>query len=397
LTLLINPVFWVVAIVVYLLLLIKLPGCLTVRFGIFNFMALIVLLGWEIASGVLGFIFFIWITINLINLLKNKPTITGVSFLSLGLLSLLLFTFLLHKFNLASADFSNQLGKMIPWFPAEILLPFFASISFSFIFVRCIDLINSCVLKNIPLADPISLMGYIVPFHMLVAGPVNIYKDHLEANNKPINPITPAATLLIINEITTGLFYKFVLAEGIRVYFYGINSNILVVNWMDSLILLIYVFFDFAGYSRIARGIGLLYGIPTPKNFNAPFLSTSVTDFFTRWHMSMGQFIRHNIFSPTQLYLVRKFGVKRAPLVSMITMMISFSFVGLWHRLSLTWLLWGIAMGALMGLEKFVQTILIKKKWSQLDYFKKITDLLGVIYVFFVMILSFYYFSGEVF
>jgi D-alanyl-lipoteichoic acid acyltransferase DltB (MBOAT superfamily) len=113
--------------------------------------------------------------------------------------------------------------------------------------------------------------------------------------------------------------------------------------------------------------------------------------------MSMGQFIRHNIFSPTQLYLVRKFGVKRAPLVSMIAMMISFSFVGLWHRLSLTWLLWGIAMGALMGLEKFVQTILIKKKWNQAGDFKTITDLFGVVYVFFVMILSFYYFSGEVF
>jgi D-alanyl-lipoteichoic acid acyltransferase DltB (MBOAT superfamily) len=397
LTLLINPIFWVVAIVVYLLLLIRLPGSLTFRFGLFNFLTLIILLGWEIASGVLGFVFFIWIAINLINLLKKNPTITGVSFLSIGLLSFLLFTFLLHKFNLASADFSIQLEKTIPWFPAETILPFFASISFSFIFVRCIDLIHSCVLKNIPLTDPISLIGYIAPFHMLVAGPVNIYKDHLEANKKPVRSITPATTLLIINEITTGLFYKFVLAEGIRVYFYGINSNILVINWIDSLILLIYVFFDFAGYSRIARGIGLLYGIPTPKNFNAPFLSTSVTDFFTRWHMSMGQFIRHNLFSPTQLYLVRKFGVKRAPLVSVISMMISFAFIGLWHRLSLTWFLWGIAMGALMGLEKFIQTILIKQKWNHGGGFKKITDLLGVIYVFFVMILSFYYFSGEVF
>ena len=184
---------------------------------------------------------------------------------------------------------------------------------------------HSCVWKEIPLTDPISLMGYIVPFHMLVAGPINIYEEHLEVNKKPFNLITPAATIVIINEITTGLFYKFVLAEGIRIYFYGINSNILVVNWLDSLILFIYVFFDFAGYSRIARGIGLLYGIPTPINFNAPFLATSLTDFFTRWHMSMGQFIKRNLFLPSQLCLVRKFGLKWAPLVSVITMMISFS------------------------------------------------------------------------
>ena len=240
-------------------------------------------------------------------------------------------------------------------------------------------------------------MGYIAPFHMLLAGPINIYEEHLEANKKPFSSITPAATILIINEITTGLFYKFVLAEGIRVYFYGIDSNILVVNWLDSLILLVYVFFDFAGYSRIARGIGLLYGIPTPINFNAPFLATSTTDFFTRWHMSMGQFVRRNLFSPIQLYLVRKFGLKLAPLVSVISMMVSFTFVGLWHRLSWTWFSWGIAMGVLMGLEKFVQTILTKQKWNQSGDFKKITDLIGRIYVFLVIIMSFYYFSSEVF
>ncbi len=396
-TLLINPIFWVVAIVVYLLLLIRLPGSLTFRFGLFNFFTLIILLGWEIAIGALGFVFFIWLAINLITSLKKNPAITGLSFLSIGLLILLLFTFLLHKLNLESAEFPFKLAQTIPWFPTKTLLSFLATLSFSYIFVRCIDLIHSCVWKKIPLTDPISLMGYIAPFHMLLAGPINIYEEHLEANKKPFSSITPAATILIINEITTGLFYKFVLAEGIRVYFYGIDSNILVVNWLDSLILLVYVFFDFAGYSRIARGIGLLYGIPTPINFNAPFLATSTTDFFTRWHMSMGQFVRRNLFSPIQLYLVRKFGLKLAPLVSVISMMVSFTFVGLWHRLSWTWFLWGIAMGVLMGLEKFIQTILIKQKWNQSGDFKKITDLIGRIYVFLVIIMSFYYFSGEVF
>ena len=80
---------------------------------------------------------------------------------------------------------------------------------------------------------------------MLVAGPINIYEDHIQANERPGNPITPTKSLIIINEITTGLFYKFVLAEGIRIYFYGLNGNMLVVEWFDCLILPIYVFFDF--------------------------------------------------------------------------------------------------------------------------------------------------------
>ena len=396
-TLLINPTFWVLAIAVYLLLLIRLPGSLIFRFGLFNLFTLIILLSWETALGALGFVVLIWVALNLITSLKTKPNTISFVLLSLGFSSLLLLLFLLHKLNLANSQFSIQLKQVAPWFPAETLLPFFATLSFSYVFVRCIDLFHSCIWKNLPLVDPISLMGYLTPFHMLVAGPINIYEEHIQANERSVDSITPAGSILIINEITTGLFYKFVLAEGIRIYFYGINSNILVANWLDSFILFVYVFFDFAGYSRIARGIGLLYGIPTPVNFNAPFLATSVTDFFTRWHMSMGQFIRHNLFSPTQLYLVRKFGVKWAPLVGVVTMMVSFAFVGLWHRLSFTWFLWGVAMGILMAGEKFMQAFLIKQEWGQSGSFKNIIDLLGRIYVFLVIILSYYYFSSEVF
>ena len=65
-----------------------------------------------------------------------------------------------------------------------------------------------------------------MPFHMLLAGPINIYKEHIEANNKDSDSISPTSAVLIINEITTGLFYKFVLSEGIRIYFYGLTGNI---------------------------------------------------------------------------------------------------------------------------------------------------------------------------
>ena len=395
--LLINPTFWVITIAVYLLLLVRLPGSLTFRFGLSNLIALYLLLGWETTLGALVFVCLVWIAINLITRLKSRQILNSSSLVCFGFSGILLFSFLLHKLNLENTEFPTQMKQIAPWFPAEFLLPFFATLSFSYIFVRCIDLSRSCIWGNTPLIDPISLVGYLIPFHMLLAGPINIYKEHVNINNKNADSISPASTILIINEITTGLFYKFVLAEGIRIYFYGLGGNILVTEWFDSTILIVYVFFDFAGYSKMARGLGHLYGIPTPVNFNSPFLAISITEFFTRWHMSMGQFVRRNLFSPIQLYLVRKFGLKWAPLVSVITMMVSFTFVGLWHRLSWTWFSWGIAMGALMGLEKFVQTILIKQKWNQAGGFKNIIDLLGRIYVFLVIILSYYYFSSEVF
>ena len=396
-TLLINPLFWVVTIVIYLLLQTRLPGSLTFRFGLFNIIALYILLGWKAILGALVFVILVWIALNLIAQLKTKSTSAGSSLVSLGLFGTLLFSFLLHKLNLENAEFSFQIKQVVPWFPVETLLPLFATLSFSYIFVRCIDLIHSCVWKNKTLLDPISLMGYLAPFHMLVAGPVNIYEEHIKANERSVNSTSPTKSILIINEITTGLFYKFVLAEGIRIYFYGLEGSISIASWLDSIILIFYVFFDFAGYSKIARGIGLLYGIPTPVNFNAPFLATSVTDFWTRWHMSMGQFVLRNLFTPIQLQLVRKVGVKWAPAASIITMIISFGFVGLWHRLSWTFLLWGVGMGILMAGEKFVKTLLIKQEWNQVNNFSGTIDTLGRVYVFFVFSLSTYFISDQLF
>jgi D-alanyl-lipoteichoic acid acyltransferase DltB (MBOAT superfamily) len=394
---LINPIFWVTAIAVYLLLLLKLPGSLTFRFGLFNLITLNILLGWETALSAFGFAFLVWTALYLIIAIKNIPNKTSSDLLSLVFLFLLFFLYLLHKSNLANLAFSIKLKGLIPWFPAEVLLPFFVTLSFSYIFVRCIDLFRSCIWEKTPLVDPISLVGYLTPFHMLIAGPVNIYREHVNINNKNTDSIPPVSTIMIINEITTGLFYKFVLAEGIRIYFYGLNGSILVTEWFDSIILIIYIFFDFAGYSKIARGLGLLYGIPTPVNFNAPFLSTSITEFFTRWHMSMGQFILRNIFTPIQLVLVRRFGVSWSVPLSIVTMVISFGFVGLWHRLSWTWLLWGVVMGFLLAAEKHSQILLKNLKWQPSGYIKTGIDNLGRLYIWSMLTLTIYLISSEVF
>ena len=382
------------AIAVYLLLILRLPGKLIFRFGLFNLVTLIVLLGWKVTLVALGFVVLVW---TILTLFKNKLNPPSRYLMFLSFFPALLFLFSLHKLNLANTEFSIQLKQIAPWFPVEALLLFFTTLSFSYIFVRCIDLARSCIFGNTPLVDPISLMGYLMPFHMLVAGPVNIYDEHVRVNDSNPPSMTPSKVLLIINEITTGLFYKFVLSEGIRIYFYGLNGNISTTELFDPFILVVYVFFDFCGYSKIARGMGLLYGIPTPMNFNAPFLATSVTELFTRWHMSMGQFIRSNFFTPIQLQLVRRVGVRWSSAASVITLIISFGFVGLWHRFSWTWFLWGVTMGILMAGEKFILTFLIKNKWNIKGNVKILIDNLGRVYVFSILALTVYYTAKETF
>ena len=111
----------------------------------------------------------------------------------------------------------------------------------------------------------------------------------------------------------------------------------------------------------------------------------------------MGQFIRNNIFTPIQLQLVRRVGVELSSVASIITLVISFGFVGLWHRLSWTWFLWGIVMGVLMAGEKFVLTFLIKKKLNPVGGFKTVTDNLGRLYVFLVVASTIYFTAKETF
>jgi D-alanyl-lipoteichoic acid acyltransferase DltB (MBOAT superfamily) len=371
-----------------------LPGKLIFRFGLFNLLTLTILVGWEVPLVALLFVLSIW---TFLALIKNQSNLVSRSLMCIGFFAALLFIFLLHKLNIANIEFSAQLKQVAPWFPIQKLFPFFVTLSFSYIFVRCIDLVRSCAWENVPLVDPISLMGYLIPFHMLLAGPVNSYEEHVQANRSPLSSTTPSKMLIIMNEITTGLFYKFVLAEGIRLYFYGNAGNMSATEWYDPFILLIYTFFDFSGYSKIARGIGLLYGIPTPENFNAPFLATSVTEFFTRWHMSMGQFVKRNIYIPVQLGLLRSFGVKFASISGFIAMVISFSIVGLWHGLSWNWLLWGFFMGALLAGENFILKLLIKNKWNKIGNAKIILNSLGRVYVFLAITLSVYFFIEEMF
>jgi alginate O-acetyltransferase complex protein AlgI len=370
------------------------PGKLIFRFGLFNLLTLIILIGWKISLVAVFFVLSIWTALALI---KNQSNLVSRSLIGFGFFTALLFLFLLHKLNLANIEFSAQLKQAAPWIPIQTVFHFFVTLSFSYMFVRCIDLVRSCAWENIPLVDPISLMGYLIPFHMLLAGPVNSYEEHVQANKSPLSSTTPSKVLIIVNEITTGLFYKFVLAEGIRLYFYGNAENISATEWYDPFILLIYTFFDFSGYSKIARGIGLLYGIPTPENFNAPFLATSVTEFFTRWHMSMGQFVKRNIYIPIQLGLLRSFGVKFASISGFIAMVISFSFVGLWHGLSWNWFLWGFFMGTLLAGENFMLTFLIKNKRYQVGNAKIILNNLGRVYVFFAISFSVYFFIEEMF
>ena len=116
-----------------------------------------------------------------------------------------------------------------------------------------------------------------------------------------------------------------------------------------------YIFLEFWGYSLIALGVGRLIGISTPVNFNHPYLSTSVGEFWTRWHMSLGAFGARTIYNPIMLFFIRRFGSQNKKslfVCNIIALWCPFIFIGLWHHISWSFFVWGLVVGFVVAAEK---------------------------------------------
>jgi D-alanyl-lipoteichoic acid acyltransferase DltB (MBOAT superfamily) len=271
-----------------------------------------------------------------------------------------------------------------------------ATLSFSYAFLRCLDAIRAVLAKGSPLLDPLGLAGYLFPFHMLLAGPIAGYDEHLNLNADAPGALRADRIISAASDIATGLVYKHVCAEYLRVFLFGLDSPLASRGFIDTAALFVYLFFDFAGYSRIALGVGTLMGVPTPVNFRAPFAARNVTDFFARWHMSLGGFVTRNIYVPLQLRLVRRFGVRRSVWLALVSLLACWLFVGLWHRLSWRFAAYGAAFALVVWTEKLV----LDRRWlrparpgSGLAYVRRG---LGMTYVFAVVTVMLHLVMGEI-
>jgi membrane protein involved in D-alanine export len=147
-----------------------------------------------------------------------------------------------------------------------------------------------------------------------------------------------------INKIFWGLLYKFVIAFQIKLKWMDVittsNKDFLsMINYMYAYSF--YLFFDFAGYSMFAIGFSYIFGVKTPENFNKPFLSVNIRDFWNRWHMSLSHWFRDFVFMSVATYLIRrKLGLNNFQ-VSSLAYITSFGLMGIWHGLAFHYLIYG--------------------------------------------------------
>lgn len=212
-----------------------------------------------------------------------------------------------------------------------------------------------------------TLVYFILFFPTLSSGPIDRYRRFQEDLNKKIEKREYLDEYLYIGirKITIGLGYKFVLAFLINTFWMSkIPADITFLNGLSYMYAYsLYLFFDFAGYSSFAVGTSYILGIKTPDNFNKPFLSKDMKEFWTRWHISLSKWFGDYLYSRIVLNSMRKKRFKSRFTASHVAQIITMLIMGIWHGLSLFYVIYGLYQGIVL-----VLTDIIQRKWK---YYKK--------------------------
>lgn len=219
---------------------------------------------------------------------------------------------------------------------------------------------------------------YVTLFPQLIAGPIVKYKDVAEQLGGRKHSIEQFASGVRI--FTLGLFKKVMLANNIGMLWdvykaQSVGSMSVAGAWLGIVAFAFQIFFDFSGYSDMARGLGRMLGFEFMENFNYPYISKSITEFWRRWHISLGTWFREYLYIP--LGGNRKNGYRNVLIVWLAT--------GLWHGAEINFILWGLYFGLIM---------LIEKKFL-LQYLAKIPSLFAHIYTLVIIAISWVLFAIE--
>lgn len=194
----------------------------------------------------------------------------------------------------------------------------------------------------------IQFAAYVAMFPQLVAGPIVQYKDISSQLNS--RRVTAEGFSYGISRFITGLSKKVLLANNIGMLWEQISGGNLAglsaaEAWIGAAAFSFQIYFDFSGYSDMAIGLGEMFGFHFRENFNHPYRSKSVTEFWRRWHISLGSWFREYVYIP--LGGNRK-GMKR----QLVNILIVWCLTGFWHGASWNFLVWGLYFGFILMAEK---------------------------------------------
>ena len=190
--------------------------------------------------------------------------------------------------------------------------------------------------------------AYVSMFPQLIAGPIVRYADVARQLKSRTHSLEKAS--LGVRRFVIGLAKKVLIANqlGQLVELYrSTNQPSVLFVWMYAAAFALQIYFDFSGYSDMAIGLGHIFGFDLLENFNYPFISRSISEFWRRWHMSLGGWFRDYVYIPLG-------GNRVKPLRYVFNVLVVWALTGLWHGAAWNFVLWGLLFAVLLTVEKFV-------------------------------------------
>ena len=251
-------------------------------------------------------------------------------------------------------------------------------VGISFYTFQCLSYTIDVYRGNVPAQkNPISFGAYVALFPQLIAGPIVRYIDvarELDSRSHSWEDF-----FLGLRRFLVGLGKKVILADNFALLmklFRESGEKSVLFYWMYAIAFTLNIYFDFSGYSDMAIGLGRVFGFRFIENFNYPYLSKSVTEFWRRWHMSLGSWFRDYVYIPL--------GGNRVPKGRWVCNILTvWMLTGLWHGAAWNFVLWGLLFAAALLIEKWVPAL------------QKLPDLLRHADVLLIVVLSFVLFNAE--
>lgn len=226
----------------------------------------------------------------------------------------------------------------------------------------------------------INVALYISFFPQLIAGPIVKYKDiNKQIEGRSISWIKISKGF---KRFVYGLAKKVLISNTLglcvdTIYAYDIAQIDCKTAWIGALAYTFQIYYDFSGYSDMAIGLGCMFGFTIPENFNYPYLSRSITEFWRRWHISLGTWFREYVYIPLG-------GNRKGKIRTYVNLLIVFFLTGLWHGADMSFVIWGLYHGFFVVVERLSKMKILDK-----------SKVLSTIYCFLVVNFGWVFFRAE--
>ena len=251
-------------------------------------------------------------------------------------------------------------------FPFEIPVPQIElPIGISFFIFQSISYVIDVSRKEIEVQkNPFYLLLYVSFFPQLIAGPIVKYHDIAEMITN--RTVTASGTAQGMRRFICGLSKKLLIAnvmgQAANTVF-GLDADLLSMPsaWLGAICYTLQIYFDFSGYSDMAIGLGSMFGFTFKENFNYPYISENITEFWRRWHISVSTWFKEYLYFPLG-------GNRKGKKRTVLNKWIVFLCTGFWHGANWTFLIWGAINGAFLMLEEYQWIPTKKIKWKPLRH-----------------------------